>query len=429
MSAPTEQQTPLAADLDERRSVPAGPASRAAQVALTAHESARVAALDAFDVLDSAPEETFDALTRIAAEICNTPIALVSLVDRDRQWFKARVGLEATETAREHAFCAHAIQSTSTMVVEDATLDDRFADNPLVTCDPHVRFYAGAPLITADGYAIGALCVLDTSPRGLDERQFSVLSNLASQVVALLELRAVTVRLNRVVRTQQAADAALRHEATHDQMTGLANRRRFFAELERRSSTGAVGVVFVDVDGLKGVNDHHGHHVGDLLLTRTAHDIRRAVRVEDLVARLGGDEFAVLTDVVDPEELDDLIRRVREVVCGPVTLCGVPLVAGASVGGAVSFPGEDAGQVVQRSDEAMYVQKRLRRTDPRLGATETDSVTARRAPIPDALEAAVRISNDGIMSFEAVRNERGDISDFRWRLVNRRACEIVGRPE
>lgn len=159
-------------------------------------EAARVHALVELQVLDSAAEKAYDDLTRIAARICGTSMALVSLVDTDRQWFKSRVGMQATETPREFAFCSHAIQHPDElMVVTDASMDARFADNPYVTGLPGIRFYAGAPLVTAAGHAVGTLCVLDSSPRTLDDLQLDLLRFIAQQVIG--ELEATSARLQR----------------------------------------------------------------------------------------------------------------------------------------------------------------------------------------------------------------------------------------
>ncbi len=145
---------------------------------MPADEDERLAALRELLLLDTPPEERFDRLTRSAAEQLDTPIALLTLVDGQRQWFKSRMGLEATETPREISFCGHAILKNELFVVEDASRDPRFADNPLVTGDPHIRFYAGAPLSAPGGHRIGTLCVIDTVPRTLGTVERSILDAL-----------------------------------------------------------------------------------------------------------------------------------------------------------------------------------------------------------------------------------------------------------
>jgi GAF domain-containing protein len=152
-------------------------------------ELKRLKVLWQYDVLDTVPEEVFDDLTELAASICEAPIAMISLVDKSRQWFKSKVGTSVSETAREFSFCAHAIMQTDLFIIPNATLDERFAQNPFVTGEPKIRFYAGAPLITPDGYALGALCVIDKVPRELRQEQKRALRILARHVVSQLELR------------------------------------------------------------------------------------------------------------------------------------------------------------------------------------------------------------------------------------------------
>lgn len=160
-------------------------------------EQDRLAALIGYEVLDTPPERAFDDVARLAATICDTPIALVSLVDESRQWFKARVGLAASETPREIAFCAHAILDDQVLVVEDASIDPRFSDNALVTGGPRIRFYAGAPLQTPGGYQIGTVCVIDRQSRRLGDQQLTALQALARVVIDELELRLVRLKRDR----------------------------------------------------------------------------------------------------------------------------------------------------------------------------------------------------------------------------------------
>jgi CheY-like chemotaxis protein len=159
-------------------------------------ERVRLAELTALHIMDTEEEAAYDELTHLASAFCQTPIALVSLVDDERQWFKARVGLQARETPREHAFCSYAIeQPEQIMQVVDATLDARFVRNPLVTGDPGIRFYAGAPLVTSTGQALGTLCVIDTEPRKLTVHQLDALRLLAARVIERLEARRVALNL------------------------------------------------------------------------------------------------------------------------------------------------------------------------------------------------------------------------------------------
>ncbi|MDH3589963.1 MAG: GAF domain-containing protein, partial [Gammaproteobacteria bacterium] len=169
-------------------------------------EEARVAALKDTGVLDTCPEERFDRYTRLTRRLFDVPIALVSLVDRERQWFKSKQGLEASETPRDISFCGHAILGDEIFVVENASNDERFHDNPLVTEDPSIRFYAGCPLTSPDGHRLGTLCIIDCEPRVLQSTDLDALQDIAAMVSSEL--------------------AALRL-ATIDELTGLSNRRAF----------------------------------------------------------------------------------------------------------------------------------------------------------------------------------------------------------
>ena len=181
-------------------------------------EQARLAALHDLRVLDTLPEQAFDDIVQLASQICGTPLGLVSLVDEQRQWFKARVGLAATQTPRDLAFCAHAINTPDAlMVVADTAHDPRFRSNPLVTGEPKIRFYAGAPIVTAGGHALGTVCVIDTVPRELDAAQLSALQALARQASALFGLRERTLALEEqareLARVSRAASEERRHSA------------------------------------------------------------------------------------------------------------------------------------------------------------------------------------------------------------------------
>src|ERR1700746_98797 len=171
-----------------------------------ANEVERLRTLRSYKILDTKPEERFDELTRLAALICGVPISLISLIDNDRQWFKSRFGLDVQETPRAQAFCTHAIMQPEMFVVPDATKDERFAQNPLVTGDLHIRFYAGAPLAARDGHLLGTLCVIDREPHTLTKDQKTALEILARQVIANIELTSNLRELKEALTARDAAE-------------------------------------------------------------------------------------------------------------------------------------------------------------------------------------------------------------------------------
>ena len=258
-------------------------------------EASRLATLHSLKVLDTPAEERFDRLTRLAKRLFGVPIAVVSLVDANRQWFKSCDGLDDTEAPRDTSFCGHAICGDDILLIPDATQDLRFHDNPLVTGEPHIRFYAGRPLSAANGAKLGTLCLIDRKPRGFDAEDRALLHDLAQ--MAEQELAAV-------------------HMATMDELTLLSNRRGFTVlgqhaiELCRRLDRPAT-LVFLDMDGFKPINDAYGHAEGDRALVAFGAELRAAFRESDVVGRLGGDEFAVLLTNTDGMGCQDALDRLR----------------------------------------------------------------------------------------------------------------------
>lgn len=176
-------------------------------------EEERLQALKEYDIMDSLPEEDYDGITSLASRICGTPISLISLLDDHRQWFKSAVGLEVKETPREHAFCAHTIQiTTEILVVPDSREDERFANNPLVTGDPHIVFYAGVPLVNKQGHALGSLCVIDVEKHTLNAFQQEAMRQLAKQVVNLMELKKKNKSLSNLVHALEQRNEELETE-------------------------------------------------------------------------------------------------------------------------------------------------------------------------------------------------------------------------
>ena len=186
-----------------------------------ANEEARVIALDKYAILDTDPEQSFDDLTLLASYVCKTPMALISLVDEDRQWFKSRVGIDASKTSRDIAFCSTAILQSDVFVVPDALADERFRDNPLVVSDPHIRFYAGAPLINEDGYALGTLCVVDRAPRDLAPDQKEALQALSRLVLVHLEFRRNLILLKEALSDRSKEEHERQRELLRVQETLL----------------------------------------------------------------------------------------------------------------------------------------------------------------------------------------------------------------
>jgi diguanylate cyclase (GGDEF)-like protein len=308
------------------------------------NEVERLIDLRALEILDTAFEERFDRITRIAQRIFGVPIALVSLVDEKRQWFKSRVGLDATETSREVSFCAHAILGDQILQVSDATSDDRFRDNPLVTGDPKIRFYAGCPIESPDGNKLGTLCVIDREPRELDDDDLQALRDLANMV----EEEVAAVRM-----------------ATTDTLTNLRNRRGFdlvarqVLSFAKRADKPA-SLVFIDLDGMKKINDELGHDAGDRALIAAARLLRESFRESDVVARLGGDEFCVLLSGASALEASTAIARLQSGVAKGNEAENLESQLSLSVGIADWDPasGEDLGELMKRADQEMYAHKR-----------------------------------------------------------------------
>ncbi|WP_373491750.1 sensor domain-containing diguanylate cyclase [Parasphingorhabdus sp.] len=305
-------------------------------------ENGRIRALERLQVLDTPKEEPFEKIMSLVKQTLSVPICAVSLVDKERQWFKASRGLDVDETPRDISFCTHAIKSLAPYVVTDACVDPIFAENPLVTGGPKIRSYAGIPLTMSDGYNVGSLCAIDTVPRNFTDSEIAILSSFANIVVDELELRQL---------------------ASKDALTGALNRRAWFEaankEFERaRRYSRPVSFLILDIDHFKSVNDQFGHSAGDEVLRHFSKTVSDELRQSDILGRYGGEEFVVAlpdTGIANAkllaERICEAVRNIRmEEING--NTCTV------SIGVAERLPHEVAAEtLVERADVALYQAK------------------------------------------------------------------------
>ncbi len=306
-------------------------------------DDARVAALHRYDVLDTQPEEAFDRITRLVKVVLEMPMAVVSLVDRDRQWFKSKQGVRASETPRNISFCTHTIQGTKPLIVNDAHADPRFTNSPLVRGEPHIRFYIGVPLRSRDGYNVGALCSMDTKARDISPEQIGVLEDLARLIIDELELRI---------------------QASTDSLTGVMSRRAFNEQADREMARAnrygsPLSCALIDADHFKSINDTYGHGVGDLALKHLAAICNKELRVSDCIGRIGGEEFSILLPETDMSMAMEVAERLRKAIAStPLDAGGTRIKLTASIGVAEysqsmrSFDG-----LLSNADFAMYDAK------------------------------------------------------------------------
>ena len=265
---------------------------------IPADEEQRLRDLERHGVIGLASDEHFDRIVELASSIFQAPMSLISLVERDRQWFLTRKGLEASETPRTMAFCAHAIAASGVLVVPDARADERFSTNPLVIDEPYVRFYAGAPLRSPDGHNLGTLCVIDQQPRQPSSEQIHQLQLLSELVMREIELRRIAMLCP---------------------ITGLPLRRTFLAignrEYKRARLEGQpLSLLCFDIDNLRQVNSRWGHPAGDKLLLDLVNLSRTYLREVDFAARLGDGEFALLLVGMDHDQAMALADHLRQAV-------------------------------------------------------------------------------------------------------------------
>ena len=365
-------------------------------------EAQRVAALHSYDILDTAREVAFDDIAQLAAMLCDVPMAAVSFVDSDRQWFKAKVGLQYTQLPRTDSFCAHAMgphqvtnQSTvqtpvqgtasaglplnvkselcAVLVVLDASLDERFSANSQVTGDPRVRFYAGAPIVTPSGEALGTVCVFDSVPRELGHSLVGALQALARHAMVLLELRRIKnqpgylnadptqlrLELDAVQKRLDDAQLLSSRLCMVDQLTGLENRRAFDRVLNEEASRtershSPLSLALIDIDNFKAFNDQFGGAAGDMALQQLAMLLGTQARTYDHVARFGGEEFAIVLPDTSVQAAQVVTERVR-VAVESFRWDRTPLTV--SIGFATMSNVADGQTILERADRALYQAK------------------------------------------------------------------------
>ena len=306
-------------------------------------EALRLDALEAQKITDTPEDDSFDRIVRLACAALEAPIGAITFLEAERQWIKAKQNFPLQETTRRDSFCTRTIETDEIMVVEDATLDPRFCDNPFVTCEGGVRFYAGAPLKTKEGFNIGSLCVVDHIPRRISARDRGLLKDMAAIVVSEMELR---------------------KRAGTDTLTGLYN-RRLFDEIAAHEVARArrqelpLTVALIDIDKFKSINDGFGHAAGDAVLRAIGPVCRKALRADDLIARYGGEEIVILLPNTSLKMAGIVLDRVRrDIMAMIVPELGGRWVVTASIGAAMLQP-DDAGiaAMLERADAALYRAK------------------------------------------------------------------------
>ncbi len=334
--------------------------------AILATEEKRLEALSTYGLRKEVPLGSLDPVVKIAARMFNMPVSVVNMIGSDHVFFAASIGVGDIDKSRDVSFCAHAINQNGVMVVPDATADERFHDNPLVTGAAGLRFYAGVPLFSPDGLALGALCVVDTVPHDdFSEADGERLRELAQMASDRLELRRVEAFAEKsgpenAIGLDRREAEELYRLANFDILTGLANRGRFYRHVEETLARRLpAAVVMIDLDGFKDVNDTLGHAVGDNILQEVAGRLESYVGEEDTVARIGGDEFAILLPKVDDlVKASEVAIAVNAGITMPIVIDSQEIHIGASCGVALApLHTEDPLELVGNADLALFKAK------------------------------------------------------------------------
>lgn len=332
---------------------------------IPSNEKERLACLRDLKILDTPIEQRFERLTRIVCRALDVPIAAISLVDEQRQWFKSIQGLNCSQTSRDVAFCSHTILQNEVMIVPDALEDPRFCENPLVLEDPFIRFYAGFPLTIGDNFRIGTLCAIDQKPRTFSDSQTIVFKDLAEMIQSELSNIELTETHQILINDLKDAERA----ALIDGLTRLWNRVGAEKLMDREWSAASrnqseISIAMVDVDNFKAINDEYGHCVGDEVLKHLSQVIQTTLRPYDVVARWGGDEFLILMPGCETQNLYRTLERIKIAIDEmPAQTEAGELSITVSMGAITACPsgGDDVMAFLKLADQAMYEAKNLGR--------------------------------------------------------------------
>ncbi len=319
-------------------------------------EEGRLLALQRYQILETSEEDAFEHVVNLVQNILNVPMCAISLVEHQRQWFKAKRGIEMSETPRDVSFCAQAIKDRNPLVIQDATSDPRFSENPLVTGEPHIRSYAGIPLRTPDGYNIGSLCAIDTKPRLFTPFEVSILDQFAKIVVGELELRQI---------------------ASSDHLSGAMSRGAWMEgagrELERaKRYNRPLALALFDLDRFKEVNDSFGHPAGDEVIRTFAALCTSESRDLDLFGRIGGEEFALLMPETDFDLAERVAERCRNALETTPVAIGDHTLRVTTSAGLASFREQDSlKSLIARADAALFSAKAAGRNRVAIAAKDS----------------------------------------------------------
>ena len=342
------------------------------------NESRRMTALKKLNILDTPIQESFERITRITKALFDVPIVSFTLVDSDRQWFKSVQGLDLCEGPRKISFCGHVINQDELFIINDTHLDPRFADNPYVTGEPHIRFYAGYPVHAEDGSKIGSLCLIDTKPRDFKDSDLTQLKDMA----AMIENELSSKRARTIQDQLHDELAQAKKQAMVDGLTRLWNRSGIEELMKKQMALAEqnkenFGLAIIDIDNFKSINDTYGHNAGDSILRAVAKRLLRGYRSTDSVGRWGGEEFLVIMDGnTEADNFFDAAERARNVISSePITFDNLKITITVTTG-LSSFNWETPCEIVKlvgAADQALYEGKNKGKNVVKVSLTVTQN--------------------------------------------------------